>query len=228
MFQVDVTLNVQLTLSGASADDVIGRARDLMTARPGVRGETIAAIYAMPVPAGFDLREANLAYWQESEAIEHGSPAQRDQWARGELPASELCDIARGVLFAPLRKFKRRVRMGASSIPHPTNDGGGWACASEALADSRHREPMVVPITWTTTPCTNPASWELVVLLQISQAALEIANHPWLGHLPDGRVIVSVRNHTGTCQCCGESASETSALVTVPWANWTLSREYAL
>ena len=93
------------------------------------------------------MQASNLTYWQESEAIEHGTATQRWQWERGELPAAELADIARSVLFAPLAGFKRRVRMGPSAIKHPTDETGVWMCATgpaTSLATVRPGEPVLV------------------------------------------------------------------------------------
>ena len=139
-FRLDVTLALQLTLDGDTADEVIGRARDIVGARPGVRSESISSICAMPIPTAHPTMQAsNLTYWQESEAIEHGTATQRWQWERGELPAAELADIARSVLFAPLAGFKRRVRMGPSAIKHPTDETGGMDVCHRTGDVSCHR-----------------------------------------------------------------------------------------
>ena len=230
-FRLDVTLALQLTLDGDTADEVIGRARDIVGARPGVRSESISSICAMPIPTAHPTMQAsNLTYWQESEAIEHGTATQRWQWERGELPAAELADIARSVLFAPLAGFKRRVRMGPSAIKHPTDETGVWMCATgpaTSLATVRPGEPVLVPIAWTTGPCSELASWERVVMMRLIDNARAIADHPWIRHV-NADVSITARTNKGTCQRCGQTAAETSALVTVPWAGRILSREYAL
>jgi hypothetical protein len=177
------------------------------------------------------MQGENLRLWQECEAATLVGPDAKLRWALGNMTAHELGVIARAVLFLPFdpvnpadAKLRRRRRtMTASAIPHPTDDTGRWTCVPGFSGTA----PLQIPVRWSTdrSPILTPsqaATMELVI-----QAMTEVNRHPWLAHTPVG-AAAEPRIHRGVCMGCQRQAEEVSALVSVPWAGRTLSREYYL
>lgn len=172
----------------------------------------------MPSDLITNLHRDNLSYWQESIAVDkHATPRQQSLWSKGALPDSELLDIARRELFQGLTSFVKRRRLEVWHIPHPRTPLG-WICADYLDAESM--------VEWETREA-DPTTVEWMTLLRIRQATYTLTEHPWLARSANP-VTVDVREHCGTCNVCGRTVSNRSALVSVQWAGRTLSREYLL
>jgi hypothetical protein len=217
-FRATVALAYDLDIDGVSTGDAADRAMAVIMARPGMRADHVSSIQVQPILADAPevCRESNLAYWQEAEAIRHGTARQHQLWDQAALPDHELTDIAREILFAPFRPFRRRVRMGSMAV-----HAGHVTSMSTA--------PCTTAISWTSIPCelSSLARWELATLNRIIETSQKASEHPWLRPAVHN-FSVEVRQHVGVCQSCDCSASDASALVSVQWAGRTLSREYAL
>lgn len=211
-YRATVALAVDILVDADSTVDAVNSAVNVLMARPGMRSDQVSSVHVVPFIIGqtqASLREVNIAFWQESEAVRHGTPRQYQLWELGALPDQQITDIAREVLFAPFVRFPRRVRMGASSVHRDRSCDGAISWSSQAC------------------PLAGLASWELEPLRGLIEAAGSASEHPWLavgGH----NFLVQPRQHTGSCERCPRQAIDVSAMVSVQWAGRTISREYAL
>lgn len=212
-FKATVALSYDLMVDGDSTGDAADQAMAIVMARPGMRASQVSSIQVTPVlvrDSRLEVQEANLAYWQESEAIRHGTAREHQLWDQAALPDHDLTRIAREVLFAPFAPIRRRVRMGTNAVHAVTS-------------------PCTGPIGWASKPCplTQLASWELETLGKVIEIAAQASEHPWLAPSIHN-FSVEARQNVGICERCSRDASDTSALVSIQWAGRTLSREYAL
>ena len=71
---------------------------------------------------------------------------------------------------------------------------------------------------------------ESATLRRISVAAQLAAKHEWLVRSSGDQVVLDlkVQTHVGECVACGGSHVDHGVLVTIPWADRVLSREYLL
>lgn len=158
-----------------------------------------------------ELRRLNIRSYIEHQAMLLATDAQRQRMTCPEKIASETLDIARGVLFAPFREFTRRPKRYADAVKHAPGCSGP-------------------DIRWTTTRSSTFSSEESRALWAINQAAATAAQHEWLSVGATEPVVLEleVRAHRGECQGCGAAYVDHGVLVTIPFCERTLSREYLL
>lgn len=160
----------------------------------------------------------NLTTWQELEALKLGTLNQRERWLAKLLPEDELLALARTALFAPLGEFKRwsnKRDLRAGDLTHT-------ASCPELVYPAHERS-----VRFETVPAVELGADEWDVLKAIQHAAQRIGAHPWLEHTKAAAAVES-REHRATCEKCGAQAFRAVALVSVPWAGRTLTREYVL
>ena len=162
---------------------------------------------------------ADICQWQELEAVRLGSTDQQLLYASGQLREVDLTSLARNALFAPLSVLRPRRQMSPTVIRHPVNAATGmWTCAP---AGQR------LPVRWSTLVTSELTNTELASLAAVEIAVASMNLNEWLIR---ARVYATIqpRLHRGYCTACLQYAAEASALVSVPWAGRTLSRQYAL
>ncbi len=214
-------MRLHLNIEADNQLDAEQRARQTVCARQLIRPDDVVRVSALPLTTSEELSYDNLCVWQESEALQLGSPNQRQRWSGGCLPEEELLLIARRELFAPLSLCPRRSRKGPSAIAHPTDPQGEWVCTRSAFNG-------IVPVMWRTEPDPELTETQWQSLQRVLVACDEIRRHRWMTRTNPTAVRVSTRQHRGECQDCHGTTAENSALVGLEWAGRVLSREYVL
>lgn len=162
------------------------------------------------------LRIDNLRAYLEGEALKLASASQRIRMATEETRADEILGIARGELFKPFADFVKRPKRWASAVVHAADCAGPdvrWFVSRSSAADAHGLTPE-----------------ETANLRAIGMAARQTAQHEWLTRTTVGSVVIDlkIQTHVGTCATCDASHVDHGVLVTIPWADRTLSREYLL
>lgn len=150
------------------------------------------------------------AAWQEAQAASMGTLVQQRQHADGALLEDELLALARAELFRGFDTIAcQRWRMMTSNhLP-------------------RHSDCDHPSVDWTTADPAALSGAEWVRMEQITRTANDAARHAWIVDSPHG-VRVQAKLHRGKCRFCDTMIASATALVTIPWATRTLSREYSL
>jgi hypothetical protein len=221
-FTGEICIVLQRDSHAHSAAAMESYLKELVTDSPELLTHGSVDVTVTPVPCGVpcsicdapsavlrDLRVANLREYLVGEAHKIATPAQRRRMQSAETSADETLAVVRGELFKPFLHLTKRMKRYADSIPHAAH------C----------RSPLVG---WSTTSGTDLNTDEKVALAQVMAAASVAARHEWLTWSTDGpQLEVKVQGHVGMCACGGRFI-EHGALVSIPWGERTLSREYLL
>jgi hypothetical protein len=167
-------------------------------------------------PVLVKLRMDNLRTYLESEALKLAAATGRQRQASEVTREDEVIGIARGELFRPFSNFIVRPKRWASSVVHTQGCPGAnveWSVARVPVFEAREL---------TQAEATNLAA--------ISDAARTAARHEWLVRSSPGSVALDlkVQTHVGACKACRGAHVDHGVLVTIPWLDRTLSREYLL
>lgn len=152
------------------------------------------------------LRTSNLNLWLEHEALKLGTPSQNERYDAGDLSEDDLLDLARGELFRPFNQFTRWTPLKWQMVTHKAGCAGRVELGHATLSDDYPSD-------------TYGRMMEVVAMLA--------EYHPWCtksGTTPN----IEVRRHVAACPACKEKITNMSALITIPWAGRTLSKEYSL
>lgn len=216
---------VTVALGSCIESDTVQAAREhagrMAIMRPGIKAGDIVRVTATALTQEETLRLDNVRIWQETEALRRGTCNQRQRWAIGCLPDTELLTLARAELFRPFALMTKRKRLAPSAIPHPiTDDTGGSVCFATALNG-------IVPIRWETTtdPPLTSQEWDTVGRLR--GYLDEVRRHPWIEPCA-GDARIALRAHRGECETCLGTAHQHTAMVEIEWAGRELHREYVL
>lgn len=169
----------------------------------------------------------NLKMWLEVEAIRKGgSVDEADGHMAGVriLSDEEIATYARAELFAPfdlglaglavVERVRRWQPIAFAEIKHD------MPCRALSVARSWRGEIGK----YAPRPLREP---ELDLLSDIRKRAMIVDAHPWMQRQKE-TVSVEVRWHEVACPGCKAKIVRAAALVTAPWADRKLSREYAL
>lgn len=217
MYEAEVIVAIRVRVQADSVPHADEKARRMVVDHR-ISPAEILECDASPIPLEAQLTADNIRLWQEMEALKGGTASQRQRHAAQLLPDEDLCQLARDELFKPFAMFARRQKMKPSAIPHPRDRVTGKSTCGE-----------VPPVAWSSGDAPRALSndqWQTVLRLEV--ALKEARRHVWLQPNSSSAVRIKLRVHTGTCQSCGGSVAEDTALVEIDWAGRTLSREYVL
>lgn len=203
LYRVEVMAKLTYDVAAPSLEDAEIKAR--RCARGVVNHDEIDSVVGHAVDVVSSMRTANLNGWLESEVLAMMGPAQKMKFARGEDIEAEILHVARAEIFKAF-DMPRWKSIRWEEVKHSEN-----CMASKAVLIG---------------PSTTSSFFEFNSE-RVEEMTKAISNHPWLlraGVEPE----VSIRSHHAECMVCKAGVTRGSALVTIPWAGRTLSREFAL
>jgi hypothetical protein len=163
----------------------------------------------------------NLRMWLIQEALEFGTPHQRELWDKGLLPHGDVESLARDHLFRHIETVTEREGIQRwhpvkySDVPHK------GVC--QGRVDFTSRVAYGVPDT-----LNQHLNDYLHPLDAIDQACKTTTlEHPWLKR-SGASVTGTVMMHRAQCASCGKVTLYPSVKITIPWGDRAFTREYAL
>lgn len=214
-YRVEATLRISYETDGASPDEAKAAAW-LMAASGSARLVDVSSAAAVEVTAEQQLATRNLQFWLESEAVRLQATAEdRKRFIKGTLGDEALAVYARVELFAGWGPaIVRWAPRPYTDVRHANTCHGERSVIARTLPGRAFRPREL-------------REAEQDTLAAISTLAARINSHPWLQKTGES-VGVEVRWHVLSCDQCAATAAKPSVMVTIPWGERMLSREYAL
>jgi hypothetical protein len=209
-YKVDVVAHLTYETT-CSSPDLAQHGAWLVVHTGGANLVQVQSAVAREVTLDKQMSRDNLKTLLEMDALRRAGV---DEVMGDGLSADEILTHARREVFSVLSAFTRWTPLAWSDLRHAAG------CQSRASASAWTRHPVGKE------PRPLRES-EHATLAGIRAIVATLNEHDWLKWQEES-AAVEVRWHEVACPECNQALYRLSALVTVPWVDRTLSREYAL